>query len=214
MNKKQKAVQTLDSYLNELDYIDSIESGALWSAKVYDSISRYIPDGDMKIRFRQLTFTIYENYVYDRTNAGRPMTRTRSVFSRTKIPPFVNAINEIKNYIETHGLIDQASSSTKSNLVSNLSQIQFVSLTASVLVFVGGGLFGVGFYFGTEKINGDYIEYKNENKELRKEMFSLQSNHDSIRKVLHKRELELDFRTKEAKAIRNEYEYYVSTQKK
>jgi hypothetical protein len=73
---------------------------------------------------------------------------------------YLSHAEEVKQFLLNNGSIVQDS---KSNFLGSFSNAQIISL----LVTIGSLIFGIGYYFGTEKINQDYHILKKEYIDLK-----------------------------------------------
>ncbi len=108
------------------------------------------------------------DFKYERLQIGDKTFNDRNLQSHiTKIRHSIE--RGIKHLKENNIVVPKAK-----NFLANMSTFGAICCLAPVAIFV----FGIGFYFGQEKINKDNVELTNENKTLKN---SLEESRDSLK---------------------------------
>ena len=81
---------------------------------------------------------------------------------------FIEHTNRLKNFIKTNG---SKSMTNPKNLLSDLSNAKLIGTIFTISSIV----FGIGFYFGTEKTNNELIRTENELIKLKDSLSSIKT---------------------------------------
>lgn len=170
--KTQKAVKTLNQYITEIDAISSQPQGHLWKMKVLNSVVNYI--GQEAI----LTHTLNNFYftkalkrpVRESFHTGEIIYENYHEYDPAQKPKAVELVKNIIQHIENNGVNEVISNNN--NFLSALTNAQFLSGIAGYTVLFGGLIYTLG----TQKIDRDYENLKDEHRDLQRDFKKLRAD--------------------------------------
>lgn len=177
MNKKAKrAISALNSHLESIESISSVQEGNNWKASLKDTINLYIGENSsISQRLDKLYFTKKE---YS-TVSGVIGVFTDHVYDNSLKQNFKNLIAAAIKHIESNGIYK---SPNKGNLLSSFSNAEIIS---GIVVAVGI-IFGIGNYFGRHEKDKESIRTEETIKEIEKENNHLKQSNDSLKQIIEK----------------------------